>query len=121
MINCNHSYSNQAAAAAKAKDSKQQVKKVDKKLNDPRSDPIPKPPMFPTSRPARGLLPKKAIHNSSLAVAAAMNAADSLSSRGESVLGVSPSLAVSCPVLSGRDSVDSGHSEVIQVKLLRLY
>ena len=104
----------QAAAAAKTKEAKV-VKKAEKKLNDPRSDPIPKPPMFPTSRPPRGLLPKKAIHNSSLGVAAAVKANDSLSSRGESVLGVSPSLAVSCPALSGRDSVDSGHSEVIQV------
>ena len=101
------------AAAVKLKE-KKQVKKAEKKLNDPRSDPIPKPPMFPTSRPPRGQNPPRAIHNSSLGVASALNDVSS-SSRGESVLGVSPSLAASCPALSGRDSVDSGHSDVIQV------
>ena len=77
---------------AKTKEKKQVVKKVEKKLNDPRSDPIPKPPMFPAPRPPRDQIPQRTVPNSSLGVRNALN--DGSSSRGDSVLGVSPLLVL---------------------------
>ena len=97
---------------------KKEVKKFEKKVTDARSDPIPKPSMFPAARPPRGYMPSRPVPNSSLGVSMTLNEGSG-GSRVESVLGVSPILATSCPTLcvSGRDSVASDRSDVIQVSL----
>ena len=106
----------QVATVAKTKE-KKVVKKFEKKIYDARSDPIPKPAMYPAPRPPRDHIPQRVVPNSSLGVTMAL--ADGSSPRGDSVLGVSPHLAVSCPALSvptsGRVSEASNHSDVIHM------
>lgn len=38
---------------------------IDKKLVDPRADPIPKPPQYPCARPPRNYIPAKVVPNAS--------------------------------------------------------
>ena len=61
------------ATVAKTKEKKQTVKKLEKKVSDARSDPIPKPQMFPAARPPRDQVPLRTMPNSSLGVAATLN------------------------------------------------
>ena len=38
---------------------------IDKKVVDPRADPIPKPPQYPCARPPRGYVPPRVAPNAS--------------------------------------------------------
>ncbi len=92
-------------AKAKTVTTKVDTPKLDRKIVDPRSDPIPKPSQFPSARPPRDYVPPKVTPNASAGVTGTLlnscsGRASSIDSDSEVIAGVVTGAAAADPIVT---------------------